>query len=211
MSSDRWQSVDETSTGGSSTADTPTDAASEQARKRNSASPLSDAASSGLDGVRRWLDPSRRVWIRGRRGTGRRRLAERIHLTSPRRDSPFQAIDCTRCSPLTGRRIFLGEHRSAFMSGRSTTRKYLGLFESIGSGTLYLEELEKLGADLQKILASVIESGYFTPLGSSIGIPFEGGVIGSTHEELDTLVASGLLVTELRDQLSARRVETRLA
>lgn len=169
---------------------------------------------SAVDCVRRSLDPSRRVWILGQPGTGRLQLAERVHLTSPRRTEPFRAFDCKRCSPLVARRLFLGQHRRrpgitevGDESGSSVVR-HLGLLESIGSGTIYLEDIENLGSDLQRILADVFMTGCYLPIGSSQPRDFDGGIIVSTSSDLDRLVEAGRLVPDLRDQLHEYRLAT---
>ncbi len=137
------------------------------------------------------------VLIEGTRGTGKRALARAIHASSVRRRKMFRVFNCRSCSPLEMRRLFLGELHGGRSDGGRYIR-YLGLFEEVTEGTLYLEEVEYLPLDMQRIVSDVIRSQAFRPIGSEVSLPFRGRVILSTcsDEESD---GRGALCPELAE------------
>ncbi len=136
------------------------------------------------------------VFIQGERGSGRRFIARALHTNSNRNRFAFRSFNCSRCSPLEARRIFLGEFRvrkTAVQGDTESYLRYIGLLEEVGEGTLYLEEIDQVGTDMQKILAGVLSTGKFTPLGSSIQLDFRGRIIVSTRRPIGELLPSGAI------------------
>ncbi|MFQ5654965.1 MAG: sigma 54-interacting transcriptional regulator [Planctomycetota bacterium] len=147
------------------------------------------------------------VLIQGARGSGRRFIARSIHGRSERRQKPFLSHNCRDCSPLEDRRTFLGEIHE-ITPGRYL--KYLGLLEEMREGTLYLEEVECLSLDMQRILCRVIEDERFSPIGHTQALAYRGRLIASTCFDLQELVNEGSFCRELFELLSGHivRVET---
>ncbi|MCA8959316.1 MAG: sigma 54-interacting transcriptional regulator [Planctomycetes bacterium] len=137
--------------------------------------------------------------IQGARGAGKRSLARSLHARSRRAAREFRVFSCRACSPLEVRRLFLGERHG---DARGRQVRYQGLLEGIGEGTLYLDEVEQLDFDMQRILARVVAEGFFRPLGSATPVAFRGRLIFSTcsdtgsafgetiHSELRAVIGS---------------------
>lgn len=151
-------------------------------------------------------DTDRPILIAGTRGTGKRSLARAIHSGSSRHRKMFRVFNCRSCSPLEARRVFLGELQGN-RRGAGRYLRYLGLLEEVNEGTLYLEELESLPSDLQRILAEVLRSSEFFPIGSELPLQFRGRVILSTCSPLADCVARGEIVPELAQLVDNDRVE----
>ena len=143
------------------------------------------------------------VLIQGARGTGRRSLARGLHARSARRGRPFLSFDCRERNPLELRRVFLGEFQEV-SPGRYL--KYLGLLEAVQDGTLYLEEVESLSLDMQKILSRVLDERRFSPLGSDSVLPFRGRLMASTVVDLEACVADQTIHQRFHEQISSHLV-----
>jgi DNA-binding NtrC family response regulator len=95
------------------------------------------------------------VLILGETGTGKQRLAEAIHHLDPRRNrQPFVTINCSAISKTLAESELFGHARGAF-SGAGVDR--LGLFRSAEGGTLLLDEIGDLDAELQPKLLRVLQ------------------------------------------------------
>ncbi|HAP42205.1 MAG TPA: Fis family transcriptional regulator, partial [Nitrospira sp.] len=91
--------------------------------------------------------------IIGETGTGKELIAKAIHERSPDSDGPFQVVDCTTFSEGTVESELFGHVRGAF-TGAVSDRT--GLIESGSHGTVFLDEIGDLPANLQAKLLRVL-------------------------------------------------------
>lgn len=144
------------------------------------------------------------VFLVGELGTGRASLARAIHHGGPRRDGPFETVDCRGMNPSTIVQELAGYTPGAFPGA---LRAYDGLLARAGGGTIYLDEVTALSSDAQGLLFRTIESGTITPLGASQSIPVDVRVIAATqYDPLDKL-ASMDLREDLYYGLSVGRID----
>src|SRR5258706_15600864 len=94
------------------------------------------------------------VLLQGETGTGKEIAAESIHLESDRRDGPFIVIDCGGIPPNLLESELFGHERGAF-TGADRARE--GAFEAANGGTVFLDEIGELTAELQPKLPRVLE------------------------------------------------------
>ncbi|MDE1349467.1 sigma-54 dependent transcriptional regulator [Vibrio aestuarianus] len=104
------------------------------------------------------------VFINGESGTGKEVCAEAIHKESQRRDKPFIAINCGAIPRDLMESEIFGHVKGAF-TGATTDRK--GAASLADGGTLFLDELCEMELEMQKKLLRFLQTGTFTPLGSS--------------------------------------------
>lgn len=126
--------------------------------------------------------------ISGESGTGRALLARVIHDCGEGSSRPFLRV--TGGSPMI------------FSSGDVPS-----LLECVGSGTLFIENLEELGLEAQYLLLRLLEDGVFTSRKWGTSHPFSGRVIGSTAFSLAELVAKGAFRRELLLRLETWAVQ----
>ena len=160
-----------------------------------------------FDRLSRDEETDRSVLIQGERGSGRRFVAREIHSRSARHGRPFVVHDCRRQEPLEFRRILFGQIRE-LAPGHSI--KYLGLLEEARDGTLYLEGIDRLPAELQQTLARVIEARQFSPLGSDRDMEFRGRFIASCDEDLSAQVEAGSFINDLYQVLARQGICVKL-
>ncbi len=125
------------------------------------------------------------VLIRGETGTGKECIARAIHFNSPHAADPFVAVNCTALAETLLESELFGHVRGAF-TGAVESRK--GYFELAGSGTVFLDEIGDMGAELQAKVLRVLEEREFYPVGAERPRVTNARVIAATHRPLEELV-----------------------
>ncbi|MBL8954782.1 MAG: sigma 54-dependent Fis family transcriptional regulator [Myxococcaceae bacterium] len=121
------------------------------------------------------------VLITGETGTGKDLVARALHEASSRREEPFVVCDCSALSAGVVEAELFGHTRGAF-SGAGEARE--GLFQAAHRGTLFLDEVGELPADLQPKLLRALESKKVRPLGSTSEVNVDVRVLAATHRDL---------------------------
>jgi two-component system, NtrC family, response regulator AtoC len=121
------------------------------------------------------------VLLRGETGTGKELAAAAIHHLSPRAHGPFRAINCATLTPeLAGSELF-GHVRGAF-TGAVSSRP--GLFELADGGTVFLDEVAELTADIQARLLRVLQERTFVPIGGTQPKSVDIRLVTATNKSL---------------------------
>jgi two-component system, NtrC family, response regulator AtoC len=128
------------------------------------------------------------VLIQGESGTGKELVARSIHCLGPRKNHPFQAVNCASITETLLESELFGYVKGAF-TGASGSKK--GIFEAANHGTVFLDEIGDTSAGMQSKLLRVLESGEIMPVGSSTTIQVDVRVIAATNQDLTELVANG--------------------
>ena len=102
------------------------------------------------------------VLVTGESGTGKELLARLLHEAGPSPGGPFVAVNCGALSRELAESELFGHERGAF-TGASTRR--LGWFGEAAGGTLVLDEIGELPAELQPKLLRVLETGRYRRVG----------------------------------------------
>lgn len=139
------------------------------------------------------------VLIHGESGSGKERIAHRIHRASPRREGPFVALNCTALpEPLMEAELF-GARRGAFTG---SDRNRPGLFGAADGGTLFLDEVGDMPAALQAKLLRVLQEGSYRPLGATGEERVDVRILAASHRRLAEEVASARFRADLFYRLS---------
>jgi two-component system nitrogen regulation response regulator GlnG len=128
------------------------------------------------------------VLITGESGTGKELVARAIHRHSARRNGPYLPICLAALSPNLVEAEIFGHTKGSF-TGASQDRK--GLLEIASGGTVLLDEVGDIPANLQVKLLRVIEHREFTPVGDARPRPTDIRVIAATNRPLPQLIATG--------------------
>ena len=128
------------------------------------------------------------VLLTGETGTGKELFARAIHRRSARAERPFVAVNCAALPGTLIESELFGYERGAFTGA---LQRRLGRFEVANGGTIFLDEISDIPADIQGRLLRVLQEGTFERLGSSQTIRTDVRVIAATNRDLEAAVADG--------------------
>lgn len=125
------------------------------------------------------------VLIVGESGVGKEAFSHIIHSLSARKHNPFIAVNCGAIPEGTIDSELFGHEKGSF-TGAADSRK--GYFETVNSGTIFLDEIGEMPLGTQARLLRVLESGEFIRVGSSKVQKTDVRVIAATNKDLLQLV-----------------------
>ena len=121
------------------------------------------------------------VLIVGESGVGKEAFSNIIHALSSRKHNPFIAVNCGAIPEGTIDSELFGHEKGSF-TGAADSRK--GYFETVNSGTIFLDEIGEMPLGTQARLLRVLESGEFIRVGSSKVQKTDVRVIAATNKDL---------------------------
>ncbi len=128
------------------------------------------------------------ILIQGETGTGKTKLAKKIHTTSSYKYSPYVECNLAGISDNLFESELFGHTKGSF-TGACSDKK--GFCEKAGDGTLFFDEIGDITLGQQKKLLQIIDTGEFYRLGSTVKSTFSGRFIFATHKDLEKLVREG--------------------
>ena len=143
------------------------------------------------------------VLVEGPTGSGKELIARAVHHLSPRRKSPFIAINCAALPETLLESELFGYKTGAFTGAM---RDKPGRFSLADKGTLFLDEISSTSTAFQADLLRVLEDGEFTPLGGTKTLNADFRVITATNLELNKLVEEGRFREDLYYRLNVVKI-----
>jgi DNA-binding NtrC family response regulator len=128
------------------------------------------------------------VLISGETGVGKELVANAIHRASERRDKPFVVVDCGALVETLFESELFGHVKGAFTGAIETKH---GKFELANGGTIFLDEIANVGANIQAKLLRVIQEREVTKVGSSQKIDVDVRIIAATNKDLQNEIKEG--------------------
>jgi two-component system, NtrC family, response regulator GlrR len=143
------------------------------------------------------------VLIEGETGCGKGLLAEAIHDASARAGNSFTLVDCASLPAALIESELFGHEKGAFTGAEG---RRIGLFETAGGGTVFLDEVGELPIDLQPKLLRVVESHTVARVGSTQRVPVDFRLIAATNRDLRSSVNRGTFRADLLYRLNGVRL-----
>ncbi|MBI4765910.1 MAG: sigma-54-dependent Fis family transcriptional regulator [Deltaproteobacteria bacterium] len=144
------------------------------------------------------------VLLTGESGTGKELVARLIHESSPRKEKPFIAVNCSALPENLIESELFGHEKGAF-TGAITNRK--GKFEMASGGTLFLDEIGDMGFSVQAKILRVLETGIIERVGSNQLIRTNVRVIAATNKNLRLLLDEEKFREDLYYRLNEIHIE----
>src|SRR5690348_644495 len=141
-----------------------------------------------LDSVASAASSRATVLLQGESGTGKELLARAIHAQSDRREGPFIRLNCAALPDGLIESTLFGHEKGAFVDAAKRT---LGAFERANGGTLLLDEVGDLPAELQPKLLRVLQERELERIGGSGPVKVDVRIIATTSRNLEEDVAGG--------------------
>ena len=147
-----------------------------------------------LETIASVADTDANVLIIGESGTGKELIANALHERSSRREGPFVKINCAALPKDLIESELFGHTKGSFTG--ATTEK-VGLLEEAHKGSLLLDEITEMPADLQAKLLRVLEERVVRRLGGAKSIPVDFRLLSSTNRGPEQAVKDGGLRQDL--------------
>ncbi len=129
------------------------------------------------------------ILIEGESGTGKEMVAKYIHQNSPRNNGPFIQINCSAIPRELAESELFGHEKGAFTGAQQKTK--LGKFELASKGTILLDEIGELSAEMQSKLLRVLQEKKFYRVGGEKEVEVEVRVLAATNKNLEDEVKKG--------------------
>jgi len=143
------------------------------------------------------------VLINGESGTGKELVALALHRHSSRADKPFLALNMAAIPRDLLESELFGHERGAFTGAQN---RRAGRFEQANGGTLMLDEIGDMPAELQTRLLRVLADGEFYPVGAHTPKKVDVRIIAATHQDLEQRVREGKFREDLFHRLNVIRI-----
>lgn len=140
------------------------------------------------------------ILITGESGTGKELFAQSIHRASFRSDGPFIAINCAALPESLLESELFGYEEGAFTGARKGGKP--GLFELAHGGTIFLDEIGAVSANLQGRLLRVLQEKEVMRLGGDSIVPIDVRVVAATNDDLPRAVREGRFRQDLYFRLN---------
>lgn len=152
-----------------------------------------------LEKVRKVAPTDASVLITGETGTGKELFARAIHSASARAERPLIKVNCAALPTGLVESELFGHEKGAF-SGAIARR--IGRFELAHGGTIFLDEIGEVPADVQVKLLRVLQEREFERVGGGTPIKADVRIIAATNRDLRKAVKEGTFREDLYYRLT---------
>ncbi|MFD0048456.1 sigma 54-interacting transcriptional regulator [Actinomycetes bacterium NPDC127524] len=140
------------------------------------------------------------VLLRGESGTGKELFAHAIHNASDKKYNTFVRVNCAAISESLLESELFGYEEGAFSGAKRGGKK--GFFEEANNGSIFLDEIGELAANIQAKLLRVLQENEIVRVGGTKPIPINVRVIAATNLNLEKAIANGSFREDLYFRLN---------
>jgi DNA-binding NtrC family response regulator len=142
--------------------------------------------------------------ILGETGTGKELVAKAVHEAGDRASKPFVVIDCTTVPSALAESTLFGHERGSF-TGASERR--ISPFVEASGGTVFLDELGELPADVQGKLLRALAEKQIKSVGGTAYRSVDVRIIAATRRELRHEINAGQFRSDLYFRIADMTIE----
>jgi DNA-binding NtrC family response regulator len=153
--------------------------------------------------LRRASTSDNNVLITGETGTGKELVAQLIHENSPRRNYPFECINCPALPDTLFESELFGYEKGAF-TGAVTA--YEGKLSQADKGTVFFDEIGDMSLLAQAKILRIIEGKLYYRLGGRRSIRPNVRFLMATNLDLEAMVGEGRFRADLFFRVNATRI-----
>jgi DNA-binding NtrC family response regulator len=139
------------------------------------------------------------ILITGESGTGKEIAAKAIHKLSKRKNGPFIALNCGAIPENLLESELFGHERGAFTGALD---RRVGKFELSDGGTIFLDEIGTMSANMQSKLLRVLEDHKIERLGGGSPIEVDVRVLAATNIDFPKHIREGKFREDLYYRLN---------
>ncbi len=134
------------------------------------------------------------VFLQGGSGTGKEVIARLIHQASPRKDSPFVALNCAALPEQLLESELFGYERGAFTGAQQSKA---GHIEMAARGVLFLDEVSEMTPTAQGKFLRFVQEREYRRLGGTQLLKADVRIIAASNRDLDDAVQCGAFRQDL--------------
>ncbi len=154
----------------------------------------SEAMQQVFEKIRMVAQTSSTVLISGECGTGKELVARAVHSLSDRSQHPYIALNCAAVPGTLMESELFGHERGAFTGANNAKQ---GKFKLADKGSILLDEISEMEANLQAKLLRVLQEREFETLGGTKSIKVDVRVMATTNRDLEEMVNEGTFREDL--------------
>ena len=139
------------------------------------------------------------ILISGESGVGKEMIARAIQGSSERAGRPFITVNCGAIPENLVESILFGHEKGSFTGA---TARHVGKFQEADGGTIFLDEVGELPADMQVKLLRVLQEGEVDPVGAKRPVKVDVRIISATNRNLAEEVKAGRFREDLYYRLN---------
>ncbi len=147
-----------------------------------------------LDAVERVAEKDVTVLIRGETGTGKELIASLLHARSKRVKGPFVRFNCAAIPAELAESQLFGHVKGAFTGATGAAN---GFFSEAHGGTIVLDEVGELPANVQAALLRALQDGEIQRVGSARPEKVDVRIIASSNRDLQLEARAGRFRSDL--------------
>ncbi|MGH7845765.1 MAG: sigma-54-dependent transcriptional regulator [Candidatus Binatia bacterium] len=154
---------------------------------------------SAIETARKAAASKSTVLLLGESGTGKEVFARAIHAWSERKSEPFIAINCVGLSKDLLESELFGHEKGAFTGAHQLKKGKMG---QAHGGTVFLDEVGDVSAELQTKLLRFLQEREFERVGGTRTVSVDVRVIAATNRDLSGAIKEGRFREDLYYRLN---------
>ncbi|MFD2214096.1 sigma 54-interacting transcriptional regulator [Metabacillus endolithicus] len=140
------------------------------------------------------------VLLRGESGTGKELFAHAIHNASDRKFNKFIRVNCAAIAENLLESELFGYEEGAFSGAKRGGKR--GFFEEANNGSIFLDEIGELSANMQAKLLRVLQENEIVRVGGTKPTSVNVRCIAATNVNIEKAMAEGLFREDLYYRLN---------